>query len=643
MPEITRWEPEATWPSVELNQRMLASASNLDLLNGLRELHEATGGGSSQVTVAVIDGPVDFTHGVFVGADLRTALGANIMSAEAGNGMAEHGTHVASILFGQPGTEVQGICPGVRGVIIPVYDSVARSASQLEVARAIELAIEEGADIINFSGGQYSDTGVADQWLSEAVARCAEAGVLLIAAAGNDGCECLHVPAAASTALAVGAINSLGEPMDFSNWGHGYSCNGITAPGADILGAVPGGGVSNLSGTSFATPLVTGVAALLLSQSRERVTEVAASPLIIREVILKTTSLCGFDDANICQRLLSGTIDVQGAVAAMSEETIIGPSGVSPAGGCGCGSSPQNANAESGVSASVRPSMADAPDGQNMVYALGNLSYDFGTEARRDSFKQLMPPVEINGDVVPPNPYDARQLVAYLGENTSEARALTWTLNIELTPVYALEPTGAFGADLYRRLVEILAAEILSEGEEDHVQRVSIPGRLTGNTVRLFSGQVVPVLQLENPRGIYGWKHNALVAQAAQAVSGRASATADLLTIQNNLRAFLDRVYYDLRNLGILSSDRAINFAATNAFQAAVVFSEALGGGMQLESIETEMSPFARADADAWDVKMKFFDPENTRRARRVYRFTVDVSELMPVTLGQVRSWTTAV
>ena len=621
-----------------------ASGSNLDLLTDLRALYDATGGGTPNVTVAVIDGPVDFAHEVFEGADLRTALGAMSVTSEAGNKMAEHGTHVASILFGQPGTEVEGICPRVRGVIIPVYDAATGSAPQLEVARAIELAIAEGVDIINFSGGQYSDTGQADQWLSEAVARCAEAGVLLIAAAGNDGCECLHVPAAASTALAVGAIDAAGEPMDFSNWGHGYSCNGITAPGADILGALPGGGVTRLSGTSFATPMVTGVAALLLSMARAVGTGVVPlSSLDIREIMMTGAAKCASNYPNICQRLLSGTINVEGAVKAMSDALLIGPAEVAPSVGCGCVCESASVSPESAVSASVTPSMADAPDGQNIVYALGNLSYDFGTEARRDSFKQLMPPVEINGDVVPPNPYDARQLVAYLGDNLSEARALTWTLNIELTPVYALEPTGAFGADLYNRLVEILAAEILAEGDEDNVQRVSIPGRLTGNTVRLFSGQVVPVLQLENQRGIYGWRHNMLVAQAAQAISGGPNNTADLAKIQENLRGFLDRIYYDMRNLGVLSSDRALNFAATNAFQAAMVFSEALGGGMQLETLETEMSPFARADSDAWDVKMKFFDPENTRRARRVYRFTIDVSELMPVTLGAVRSWTTAV
>jgi cyanobactin maturation PatA/PatG family protease len=286
--------------------------------------------------------------------------------------------------------------------------------------------------------------------------------------------------------------------------------------------------------------------------------------------------------------------------------------------------------------------MADAPDGDGLAYALGNISYDFGTEARRDSFKQLMPPVDIDGNVVPPNPYDARQMVAYLGIHNYEARALIWTLNIELTPIYALEPTGAFGADLYEMLTEMLAGEVLAENDPDHIQRISIPGRLSGRTVRLFSGQHVPVLQLENPRGSYGWKTNALLQQASSAVSSKAGSTADAGTVAANLRSFLDRVYYDLRNLGVLSSDRALNFAATNAFQAATVFSEALGAGMQLEDVETEPSPFARADADAWDVKLKFFDPDNTRRARRVYRFTVDVSDMMPVTLGEVRSWTSA-
>jgi subtilisin family serine protease len=610
--------------------------NNLDLVPGARKLGELAHGGAG-VTIAVIDGPVDLEHPVFAGADLTIATGATQWPARLGNRLAEHGTMVASILFGQPGSAVEGIAPNARGLIVPVYDVDSGRAPQLEIARAIQIAISEGADIINFSGGQYSDTGVADQWLDDAVQRCAEAGVLLVAAAGNDGCECLHVPAAASTALAVGAVDSNGDPMDFSNYGSGYACNGITAPGENIIGAVPGGGVARMSGTSFATPLVSGVAALI------QAAEPALTGARIRDFLLQTASPCGTKQPEVCQKLLVGRLNVEGALAAMSDHTTVSElaaTTVDPGPEAALSSVGTAAAGPSAVeSAGVGPSAADE-DG--LVYALGNISYDFGTEARRDSFKQLMPPVEVDGNVVPPNPYDARQLVAYIGSHAYEARALIWTLNIELTPIYALEPGGAFGANIYELLNEMLAGEVLAESDPDHIQRVSMPGRLTGRTVRLFSGQNVPVLQLENPRGSYGWKTNALVEQAAQAVGSRAGATADTGTIASNLRSFLDRVYYDLRNLGVLSSDRALNFAATNAFQAATVFSEALGSGMQLENIETEPSPFARVDADAWDVKLKFFDPDNTRRARKVYRFTVDVSEMMPVTLGEVRSWTTA-
>jgi PatG Domain len=66
-----------------------------------------------------------------------------------------------------------------------------------------------------------------------------------------------------------------------------------------------------------------------------------------------------------------------------------------------------------------------------LVYALGTLGYDFGTEARRDSFKQLMPANSIGDITVPANPYDARQMVDYLAASPSESRSLIWTLNIE--------------------------------------------------------------------------------------------------------------------------------------------------------------------------------------------------------------------
>lgn len=287
------------------------------------------------------------------------------------------------------------------------------------------------------------------------------------------------------------------------------------------------------------------------------------------------------------------------------------------------------------TSAPVMPSQAEESGG--IVYAIGTLGYDFGTEARRDTFKQLMPPYDIEGTQIPANPYDARQIVDYLGENLSEAKSLIWTLNLELTPVYAIEPIGSFSREVYAVLQELLAGQVEAEDSEGYIERVSIPGRLTGRTVRLFSGQVVPVIQPESPRGMYGWHVNTLVGAALAAVG--AEQGGDESTMRRTLSSFLNRIYYDLRNLGQTSQDRALNFAATNAFQAAQTFSEAVGAGMELDSINVSKSPFCRMDSDCWDVQLKFFDPENSRRAKKVFRFTIDVSDLIPVTLGEVRSW----
>lgn len=289
------------------------------------------------------------------------------------------------------------------------------------------------------------------------------------------------------------------------------------------------------------------------------------------------------------------------------------------------------------VTASQAPS--ELPGLGQLVYALGTLGYDFGTEARRDSFKQLMPPFEVAGTMVPANPYDARQMVDYLANDMAEARSLIWTLNIELTPVYAIDPTGPFAADTYRALHELLAGQILPENNADFIERVSIPGILTKRTVKLFSGQVIPVIEPQSTRGLYGWKVNGLVNAAVQAVEAEAAGTANEERIRKTLDGFLNRIYYDLRNLGTTSQDRALNFSVTNAFQAAQTFSEAVAVGMELDSVTVEKSPFCRMDSDCWDVKLKFFDPENNRRAKKIFRFTIDVSDLIPVTLGDVRSW----
>ena len=357
---------------------------------------------------------------------------------------------------------------------------------------------------------------------------------------------------------------------------------------------------------------------------------------------------------------LEGAPDPMSAAAPSTEAVVA--AGIEPACGCGGGLVTDAPAPDIDIQETPKPAIAATPSAppvpstlptpqmipsqapsdlanSQLVYALGTLGYDFGSEARRDSFKQLMPAYDLgSGTMVPANPYDARQMVDYLASDISEARSIIWTLNIELTPVYAIEPKGPFARETYIALQELLAGQIQAEDSEDYIERVSIPGVLTGRAVRLFSGQVVPLIEPQSTRGLYGWKVNTLVNAALETVSASENA-ADEEAMRRTLGSFLNRVYYDLRNLGTAPHDRALNFSVTNAFQAASTFSQAVAQGMELDSIDVEKSPFCRMDSDCWDVKLKFFDPENSRRAKKIFRFTIDVSDLIPVTLGEVKTW----
>jgi len=82
-------------------------------------------------------------------------------------------------------------------------------------------------------------------------------------------------------------------------------------------------------------------------------------------------------------------------------------------------------------------------------------------------------------------------------------------------------------------------------------------------------------------------------AAALAAISNRFDPEQEPL-IREDLSAFLNRVYHDLRNLGQTSRDRALNFAATNIFQSASVFAEAIASFRQLDTIEVKKSPYCR-------------------------------------------------
>lgn len=269
-----------------------------------------------------------------------------------------------------------------------------------------------------------------------------------------------------------------------------------------------------------------------------------------------------------------------------------------------------------------------APASSQLVFALGTLAYDFGTEARRDSIVQHM--------TDPSNPYDPNRLLEYLETNSWDAAAIIWTLNMDVTPIYAIQAPGPFGPDTYKRLREFLAGQTRGD-----IERVSVPGFIAGS-VRLFNGQVVPVIWPEL-RGMYSWNTDALVRAAVGLPPAENAPTEekdDYARRSQHVADFLRRVYDGLRNLGVTPQERAINYAATNAFQIGAVFASAIREELDLDTIDVQRSPICRPESECWDVMLTFFNPRKVfEQARKVYRFTVDVSDVVPVMVGAVRSW----
>lgn len=612
------------------------------MIDGLSLLWERTLGRPS-VRIAVLDGTVDTSHAALRGARLKCVGPPNRNQRTASS----HGTHVASLIFGQHSGPIKGVAPKCSGIIIPVFPDIDHEeprCTEADLARAIGIALQENANVINISGGRLANTGEAHPLLAEAVRACADRNVLIVSAAGNDGCDCLHVPGALDTVLAVGAMDYEGTPLQSSNWGSKYRRNGVLAPGLGILGAIPGGGTRRESGTSFSTAIVSGIAALLCCIQRSCGGTI--DPHGVRCSILSTAFACDPELEADCSRIIGGRINIVGALnyllgecsvnnesMEIADATQTSNESVSPqreattdkTNDYAADSRVQAANEGHDKDVEVKPSGCDCGNsvGQ-LIYALGTLGYDLATDAIRDSFVQAM----AKGT----SPYNPVDVLKHLDNNPWDAESIIWTLNLDSTPVYAIRPSGPFASEAYSLLREFFLQQI-TEG----VERVSIPGTLSSN-IRLFNGQIVPMIR-PNIRGMHSWTTDALV-KAAMNAEEKQNASGDKESQAAAIRSFLQRVYHATRNLGVSPQDRALNYAATNAFAVARIFESAASKGLSLDRISVARSPISRPESDCWDIQLLFFNPTKLiEEASTIYQFAVDVSSEIPVTVGETRSW----
>ena len=230
--------------------------TKIDAPGGWDESH------GESVDIAILDTGINSSHPdlsskIFISVNCTISSSCPTQTTTDPDG---HGTHVAGIA-----SAVTNNSLGIAGVD---WDGRLMSVKVLDdsgggfyswISNGIIWAADNGAEVINLSLGGSS----ASSTLESAVNYAWNKGVVVVAAAGNDGRNRRLYPAYYTNAIAVGATDANDQKASFSNYGTWVD---VAAPGVSILSTYHNS-YSSLSGTSMATPFVSGLAGLLISQN----------------------------------------------------------------------------------------------------------------------------------------------------------------------------------------------------------------------------------------------------------------------------------------------------------------------------------------------------------------------------------------
>lgn len=222
----------------------------LDQLGAERAWQVSNGAG---VTIAILDSAPQADH-----PDL-SSLRVEAVPEGPSLDSAAHGTLMAGVIAAQPGNGIgiSGVAPGAEVIAIPVCQAGPQGdeCALYDVLRGIDRAVELGADVLNLSL-----VGASNVLLERAMARSERMGLLVVAAAGNEGTREPRYPAAYPSVIGVAATDSGGAVYRRSNTGLSAD---LMAPGVEVVSTTTGGRFALGDGTSLAAAHVSGVLALL--------------------------------------------------------------------------------------------------------------------------------------------------------------------------------------------------------------------------------------------------------------------------------------------------------------------------------------------------------------------------------------------
>ena len=229
--------------------------------------------GIPEVKIGFIDGPVVTHHADLTVEHLRELPGDNGATCTRANSTAcLHGTFIAGILSAKRNSPAPAISPGCTLLVRPIFTETTSgrehmpSATPQDLAAAIRECIKAGARVINLSLALAQPSTKGEHALEEALTLALRHGVLIIAAAGNQGTLGSSAITRHPWVIPVVACNLHGRPINESNLGSSIGTRGLSAPGDSITSLGSEGESLTLGGTSVAVPFVTGTIALLWSE-----------------------------------------------------------------------------------------------------------------------------------------------------------------------------------------------------------------------------------------------------------------------------------------------------------------------------------------------------------------------------------------
>jgi subtilisin family serine protease len=226
--------------------------------------------GRADVVVGLMDGPVALDHPDLMIGNVRTLSESSEACRGSGSEACRHGTFVAGILAARRASRAPAIAPGCTLLVRPIFTETELaaelpSATPRELAEAIVDCVDAGASILNLSAALSEGSIGAQRELGEALGYTTHRGVLVVAAAGNQGTLGGSVITHHPWTIPVVAYGRAGRPLAHSNLGRSMGSRGVGAPGEGVVSLAPEGEPVTSGGTSVAAAFVTGAAALLWS------------------------------------------------------------------------------------------------------------------------------------------------------------------------------------------------------------------------------------------------------------------------------------------------------------------------------------------------------------------------------------------